>query len=80
MSRSTRRPGESPSDAAMSIMFEMSKVWDELEGPTVNPTMLREALLRSRDKGAVWDTAIYSIVDRVISIDRAVWIVQPLRR
>ncbi|WP_262265518.1 hypothetical protein [Microvirga yunnanensis] len=70
---------KSASDIATDILWEMCKVWDELEGPTVNPTMLREALLKSRDKGAVWDTAVYSIVDRAISIDPAVWIVKPSR-
>jgi hypothetical protein len=70
---------QSPSDAAKSIWWEMCKVWDELEGPIVNPSMLREALLKSRDKGTVWDTAVFSIVDRAISINPAVWVVQPLR-
>jgi hypothetical protein len=67
------------SDIATDILWEMCKVWDELEGPTVNPSLLREALLKSRDKGAVWDTAVISIVDRAILVDPAVWVVQPLR-
>jgi hypothetical protein len=70
---------QSASDIATGILWEMCKVWDELEGPTVNPSNLREALLKSHDKGAIWDTAVYSIVDRVIRTDPAVWVVQPIR-
>jgi hypothetical protein len=55
---------------------QMYEVWRRLEGPVVNPTLVREAMVKSRDQGAVWDTVSWSLIDRVIAIDSAVWIVQ----
>lgn len=54
----------------------MYEVWRLLEGPTVNPTLVREVMVRTRDQGAVWDMPAWSIIDRVIQHDPAVWIVQ----
>jgi hypothetical protein len=54
----------------------MYGVWRLLEGPTVNPTLVREVMVRTRDQGAVWDMPAWSIIDRVIQHDPAVWIVQ----
>lgn len=56
---------------------QMYEVWRLLEGPIVNPTMVRAALVKSSERGAVWDTATWSLIDRVISIDPAVWIIEP---
>ena len=37
----------------------------------------RAGLIRkSRDDGAVWDNVAWSLIDRVIAIDPAVWVVQ----
>jgi hypothetical protein len=54
----------------------MYEVWKLLEGPIVNPTLVREVMAKTRDEGAVWDTPAWSIVDRVIQRDPAVWFVQ----
>jgi hypothetical protein len=59
----------------LKLWGDMLQVWKLLEGPIVNPTMVREAMRKSADDGAVWDTASWSIIDRVIAIDPAVWIV-----
>jgi hypothetical protein len=55
---------------------EMYEVWKLLQGPIVNPTLVREVMAKTRDQGAVWDTPAWSIVDRVIQHDPAVWFVQ----
>jgi len=55
---------------------EMYEVWRRLEGPVVNPTMVREAMRKATDKGAVWDTVSWSLIDRVISTDGAAWVVE----
>jgi hypothetical protein len=55
---------------------QMYRVWLLLEGPTVNPTLVREIMVKTRDQGAVWDMPVWSIVDRVIQHDPAVWTVQ----
>ena len=69
-----------PSQKAMKVWGEMYKVWKELEGPMVNPTMVKEAMLKSKSHGAAWDSAAYSIIDKVIAADPAVWVVDPSRR
>jgi hypothetical protein len=50
---------------------EMYEVWKLLQGPIVNPTLVREVMAKTRDQGAVWDTPAWSIVDRVIQHDPA---------
>ena len=69
-----------PSQKAMKVWGEMYKVWKELEGPIVNPTLVKEAMLKSKHHGAAWDSAAYSIIDKVIATDPAVWVVDPSRR
>jgi hypothetical protein len=68
-----------PRTRAFNLWDQMYDVWKRLEGPVVNPTLVREAMIKSRDQGAVWDTVSWSLVDRVIAIDPAVWVVQPDR-
>lgn len=69
-----------PSQKATKVWGEMYKVWKELEGPVVNPTLVKEAMLKSKEHGAAWDSAAYSIIDKVIATDAAVWVVDPSRR
>lgn len=58
---------------------EMYEVWRRLEGPVVHPSRLREAMVRSTEHGAEWDTLTWSLVDRVVAIDPAVWVIWPSR-
>jgi hypothetical protein len=58
------------------IWEQMYEVWKLLKGPTINPALVREMMVRARDQGAVWDVPAWSIIDRVIQYDPAVWIVQ----
>jgi hypothetical protein len=55
---------------------QMYEVWQLLEGPIVNPHLVREAMIGTRKKGLVWDMPEWSIIDRVIQCDSAVWIVR----
>ncbi len=48
-----------------------------ISGLVIHPTMLKEEMLKTKEKGAVWDAALYALVDRIISIDPAVWVIQP---
>jgi hypothetical protein len=68
-----------PRTHAFGVWDQMYDVWRLLEGPVVNPTLVREAMIKSRDQGAVWNNVSWSLVDRVIAIDPAVWVVQPDR-
>jgi hypothetical protein len=58
---------------------QMYQVWKLLEPPIVNATLVREMMVKTRDQGAVWDSPVWSIIDRVIQHDPAVWVVQPTR-
>lgn len=55
----------------------MYEVWRRLDGPVINPSRVREFMAKSTDHGAVWDATSWSIVDRLIAIDPAVWVIQP---
>ena len=58
---------------------EMYEVWLRLRGLVVNPSRVREAMVRSAEHGAEWGTLTWSLIDRVISIDPAVWVIWPRR-
>jgi hypothetical protein len=68
-----------PLAKAFALWNEMYEVWKLLQGPVVNPTLVREMMAKTRDEGAVWDTPAWSIADRVIQHDPAVWVIQPTR-
>ncbi|WP_262030164.1 hypothetical protein [Microvirga sp. Mcv34] len=69
-----------PSHKAKLTWEEMYKVWKALEGPVVNPAMVKEAMVKSKEAGAVWDAPAYSIIEKVIADDPAAWVVDPSRR
>jgi hypothetical protein len=63
--------------APFELWDKMYEVWQRLQGPTVNPIRLKEALDESAKMGAAWDETIWAIVGRVIKIDDDVWVIQP---
>src|SRR5262249_36519447 len=72
--------GKTPASAKPFVLWnEMYQVWKLLQGPVVNPTLVRETMAKTRDQGAVWDQPAWSIIDRVIQYDPAVWVIQPPR-
>ncbi len=56
-------------------MDSMYEVWRGLEGPVINPTILRGKMEKSTEKGAVWASPAWALLDRIILHDPAVWIV-----
>jgi len=58
---------------------ETYEVWSRLGGPVVNPSRVREAMVQSTEHGALWDTPTWSLIDRVVSIDPAAWVIWPSR-
>jgi hypothetical protein len=54
----------------------MYEVWQLLEGPIVNPSLVRETMITTRKKGIIWDIPAWSIIDRVSQHDPAVWVVR----
>lgn len=65
-----------PRTRVFALWDQMYAVWVRLEGPVVNPKLVRDAMVASTNQGAVWDTISWSLVDRAIAIDSAVWVVQ----
>ena len=55
---------------------QMYEAWKALKGPVINPALVREMMVKARDQGAVWDAPSWSVIDRVIQHDPAVWIVE----
>lgn len=58
---------------SLKLWDKMYEVWRMLEGPVINPTMLRDELMKTREAGAVWDPPIYALVDRAIARDPTAW-------
>jgi hypothetical protein len=74
-----KQPKETDSATrAFELWQAMAQVYRITESPIINPTELREELHRTAEKGAVWPPALYSLVDRIISIDPAVWVTRPV--
>jgi hypothetical protein len=55
---------------------EMYDVWLRLEGPVLNPSIIKEAMIKSANNGAVWGNSAWAFVDRAIQKDSAVWLIQ----
>lgn len=73
-------PKKSPFEIGAELWDDMSKVYRLLEPPIVNPTLVKEQLIKTHDKGAVWDTAVYTLVERAIARDPSAWIADPWAR
>ena len=67
------RPAKSRYVELLELYAEMAQVYRQLEGPVINPTMLRDALHKSREKGAVWDAPVFPLIDRIVARDPSVW-------
>jgi hypothetical protein len=62
---------------ASNVWQTMHEVWRCLTGPVINPTMVRDEMIKSKNVGAVWDVPSWALIERVIESDRAVWLVGP---
>jgi hypothetical protein len=68
-----------PLTKAFQLWDCMYEVWLRLEGPVVNPTLVRKAMVKSTNEGAFWKAVSWSLIDRVVADDPAVWVVQSTR-
>ncbi|CAN7341628.1 hypothetical protein [Bosea sp. LjRoot237] len=66
---------QTPGTKAQELFAAMYQVWRLLKGPVVNPSLVRAEMTKTAEAGAGWDTVAYSIVDRVIARDAAVWVI-----
>lgn len=67
----------SPISRASNVWQAMYEVWRYLTGPFINPTMVRDEMMKSKSLGVVWDLPSWSLIERIIESDRAVWLVGP---
>ena len=72
--RATPEQLRTPEQNDYARLFAMRQVHRLLEGPVISPKLVREEMVKTTDSGAVWDSAAWAIVDRVISIDPNVWV------
>jgi hypothetical protein len=68
---------KSPISLASNIWQTMYGVWQSLTGPVINPTVVRDEMIKSKNLGAVWDVPSWALIERIIESDRAVWLVGP---
>jgi hypothetical protein len=68
---------KSPISLASNVWQTMYEVWRCLTGPVINPTMVRDEMIKSKNVGAGWDVPSWALIERVIEADRAVWLVGP---
>jgi hypothetical protein len=67
----------SPYMKVLKVWDSMYNTWRALSGPVINPTVVRDEMLKSKGDGAVWDVPSWALIDRVIEFDRSVWLVGP---
>ncbi len=70
----------SPFSKSVAFFELMYATWRCLTGPVINPVVLRDEMLKSKNEGAAWDGPSWALIERVIEFDRAVWIVGPYSR
>lgn len=68
--------GKSAISERDSLWRKMARVHRLLDGALLNPTMIRAELLATREAGAIWDNAVYSVVDHVIARNPVVWAIE----
>jgi hypothetical protein len=72
--RATPEQLRTPEQNDYARLLAMRQVHRLLEGPVLNPKLVREEMVKTTDGGAVWDSAAWAVVDRVISVDPNVWV------
>jgi hypothetical protein len=65
----------SPFSKASQLWESMYNTWRCLNGPVINPTTVRDEMMKSKNDGGIWDGPSWALIDRVIEFDRAVWLV-----
>ena len=57
----------------METLAAMHGAFKVLESDVLSPRRVREALVDAASKGAVWDGAVWAVVDFAIARNAAVW-------
>jgi hypothetical protein len=65
----------SPFTKAMQLWEAMYGTWSSLKGPIINPMIVRDEMTKSKTMGAVWPGPSWALIERVIELDRSVWLV-----
>jgi hypothetical protein len=67
----------SPFTKGMQLWEAMYGTWNSLKGPVINPMFVRDEMVKSKTMGAVWPSPSWALIERVIELDRSVWLVGP---
>ncbi len=69
-----RQPPQTALQQKLKLFLLMHDAYRTLEGPVVDPNRVRTALDAAAEKGAVWNGAIYAVLNRVIARDPTAWV------
>jgi hypothetical protein len=69
-----RQERRTPLQRKVELWRLMNDAYRTLDGPIVDPGRVKVALLAAAEKGAVWDSAVYAILNRVMARDPGVWV------
>jgi hypothetical protein len=69
-----RQPPKSILQSKIELWDLMHNAYRRLGGPVVDPTRVQRALDAAAEKGAVWDGAVYAVLNRVIARDPTAWV------
>jgi hypothetical protein len=64
---------KTPQQRSAELYTQMCNVYELLKGPVINPSVLRESIMQARISGAVWNSPVYALIDRIVARDPAVW-------
>jgi hypothetical protein len=64
-----------PKLVPFQLWSSMYEAWRCLEGPVINPSILRDKMRQSAEEGAGWDAPSLALLDRIIMYDPAVSVV-----
>jgi hypothetical protein len=69
-----RKPPKTVLESKIELWDLMHNAYRMLGGAVVDPTRIKRALEAAAEKGAVWEGAVYAILNRVIARDPAAWV------
>ena len=69
------KPKKTPAEESLERYRTMLGVYFSLKGPVVSPNLVKQEIMKAYEKGAGWDGAVYSLLDRAIARDPTTWLI-----
>jgi hypothetical protein len=64
---------DDPQKDKLDLWGNMIRVYENLGNLAISPTFIRQQLATVSDKGAIWPSAVFTILDNVINRNPAIW-------